>query len=65
MSYGRAYTAGEYVKVDQGVIVASPTLGPCTVPAEVVLDSNEAEVQVYLSIEGASTMYVYKDRVAP
>lgn len=65
MSYNRAYTEGEMVKIDQGVLVGTPTLGPCTVSAEVLAASVAAEVQVYVHPVGYSPLYVFKDRVEP
>lgn len=66
MSYNRAYTAGEKVKVDAGVFVASPTLGPCTVPCVVLMDTPAATDQVYISRESNhDTLYVFKDRISP
>jgi len=67
MSYNRAYTVGEEVRVDQYAMGLNPmpTLGPCTLPAVVKYDSPAANSMVHLEVEGYPSLSVYKDRVTP
>lgn len=65
MSYGRAYTAGQQVKIDKGVVEPVPTLGECYIDAEVLADSNAAHIEVNVKPEGYPALDVLKDRVTP